>query len=303
MTYSPEAVFCDYLSVTYSPVASMVDEARLWLLNAGAYTSYSEGRKHSLRFPQCSDGLVHLEESAAWARVSASGQILSHLRSHSLYDEFLSLLADEPHRVTRLDAALDVPFDGADVVPALYRSFLNGSARLSHKPLPVTVNLRLRPSDLRETGTLYIGTRGKAKITAAVYDKAFERFDKHGLVIPPTTRYELRFAGIDCSLRDAADPRALFWKYASPGLLSIPPGYDPPAWVSGDNSYDWSYQRSAPTSDQRLSYRVETSLDLHDLARLAVTVGPRGRERLDYLIRKRLDALFEADLPADSITP
>jgi hypothetical protein len=87
-----------------------------------------------------------------------------------------------------------------------------------------------------ETGTVYIGRRGKSEITATVYDKRNQVLDYDGDDPGDLLRVELSFSGqVGCSLRDASLPGRLFWSYAGE-LLDPPPEFEP--WEKGDPGFD-----------------------------------------------------------------
>ena len=70
-----------------------------------------------------------------------------------------------------------------------------------------------------------LGHRTAARMTARVYDKSFEALKNRGEVYPlPVTRYEVtarKDSGV--TLRDAAEPAAIFWHIASPALIPSKP--------------------------------------------------------------------------------
>ena len=217
MIYSASEVICDWLDVTYSPDSQMIgSEFKMgsivtWLLSVGAICK-SRDTSSSL-FTVGERGTVKLNSNSAFTRISSSGSTLAHFRALGIYMEYLSELSSEPHRVTRLDAALDVQRDGADVLAECKSMFSAGYAALGRKTLKATYMTAIR-SDGRETGTCYLGHRQRARQTARVYDKAQEAFDLRGELMPPTTRYEVTARGErgrpSPTLRDAAEPTSIF---------------------------------------------------------------------------------------------
>ena len=72
------------------------------------------------------------------------------------------------------------------------------------------------------------------------------------------------------SLRDAGDPEAMFWHFASPALLKRPPGI--PDWEP-TGSPDWTMPDFLVEPAEVLKRRVETSADLTALITLSDQLG------------------------------
>lgn len=273
-----DGIFCDWLDVTHPAVATPIDDLRLLLLSAHAEVRHGDVYR-------LGEGTVKIDHKARFTRCSASGGALAHLRLIGAYSDFLGLLGTFPHRVTRLDAALDVAADGADVIAGLRRRYADGQVRLGRKALGVKLLLSVRP-DGRETGTFYVGHRSAARATARVYDKAWERSEKAGVEGPPRTRYEVTVRkDYGATLRDAAEPARLFWHVASPALLDAPGDIEP--WDSS-----WADGWSAPTVEllpaEVLSRRVSSSPELELLLNVADRLGPNGRILLARRVLQRL---------------
>lgn len=272
-------VFCDWLDVTYSPESSPYDALVGLLLVLGA-----EVRPDG-KFGM-GGGVLKIERRARFLRVSASGAVLSDLRDRGAFLEFLDVLASHPHKVTRLDAALDVPQDGAKVLAGLRSRYPDGQVALGRKALPVRLMLDVRP-DGSETGTFYVGHRSAARATARVYDKAWERLQRAGESGPPRTRYEVTVRkDYGATLRDAAEPRRLFWHVASPALLDAPD--DVESWDSGWGGGWRSVDLPERLPSEVLGRRVEHSPELDLLIEVAERMGPEGRV---WLARRLLDRL------------
>lgn len=285
MTFSASStsgVFCDWLDVTYSPTDFPYRELTRFLNDADGRCSFSDSSSESW---ELGDGVLKLEQRARFARVSASGSVLSYLRAKSLFHNYLWLLADSPHRVTRCDVALDLPIDGAKVVRSLRRRYPQ-ECKLTRKPQRTKSILQARASDGVQTGTFYIGHRGKGKVTARVYDKAHEAFENRKQDLPPTTRFEIT-VGKDMypSLKDAGSPEAMFWHFAAPSLLKRPSGV--PEWVPCEVA-NWTMPQTLIAPAEVLKRRVENSADLSALLVLAEQVGPGGYDYLLTLLDKRV---------------
>jgi hypothetical protein len=283
MTSSPEGVFCDALGVTYAPgtaplpgVGALLESVRGRVLSADrGVTLWGVG----------DGGIVRFEERGLWSRVYTSGRALVHLRMASRWGDLLQLLASEPHKVTRVDAALDVPVDGAAVIAGL-RAWVGPRLNLGRKGQAVTWYLQHRESDGLETGTMQVGQR-KAERQLRVYDKQREAWDRRREELPPTTRYELEIhGGLGPTLRDAWDPSPMFWANMPREVLA-PPG-DVPAWLPGGEFLGWASDYSPPLPAVRLKNRVEFSAELDALVALADELGPNGRVHLLRLIKRKL---------------
>lgn len=280
-------IFCDWLDVTFSPLNSPYFGLNSLLLGLDfSVLDTGDPRKVLYRPPAGSRrGIVEVRQNSRWFRVSVSGGACASLRDLGAWGEVLSLLGDQPHRVTRLDAAMDLAMDGADLVARMHQLYPS-SVNLGRKALKTSVFLAGR-ADGRQTGTWYAGHRSSARLTARVYDKAWEVLCKYGITIPPTGRVEVT-ARKDylVTLRDAFDPAGVFWEGASPAILHapevLPMRGDPvdTSWCSPPRQFDPA---------QLLSRRVDNLAELDCLATVADSMGPHGRAYLLRLLRQRLD--------------
>lgn len=276
--------FCDFLDVTYSPVDCPYPELNLLLLGAGFIVRRDTGGC-VVYVPPTERGVAKVTHSSKFAKVSLSGGVCASLRSLGLWDEALSILGTSPHKVTRLDAALDLPLDAADVIVSLRRRYPDGRVNLGRKALPVSVMLSTR-DDGRESGTYYVGHRTAARMTCRVYDKSLEALSKRGEKLPTTTRFEVTARkDSGATLRDAAMPDALFWHIASPALLSRPEGI--PMWAPNtEMGYTAPIRSFEPA--ETLRRRVESSPELEAFLAVADVIGDSGRDYLLSLVEARL---------------
>lgn len=206
--------------------------------------------------------------------------------------EFLSVLGSSPHKVTRLDAALDLAMDGADLVAAMRERYASGACSLGRKSIPTSVMLNVRP-DGRETGTWYAGHRTRARTTARVYDKAWEMLQKCGAELPPTARVEVTGReGTGVTLRDAAEPAGFFWSVASPAILNAPEGS--PVFTP-NTDLGWTAPPREFDPAALLRRRVEALAELDALLLVADDMGPSGRDYLLHLVQRRLAGTAEPD--------
>lgn len=292
-------IFCDWLDVTYSPDCAPFPAVNRLLLDVGFDAETSDRDSYTYRLGRA---FVIFGRSRGSMRASFSGAACALFRERGLWMDLLSELSSAPHRVTRVDPALDLPMDGADLVALMRKRYPDGKAKLSRKAMPTTVMLAVRPSDGRETGTWYIGQRKRARYTARVYDKAWQMLHEHGELLPPTARVEVTAKGGDsgATLRDAADPAALFWHLASPTILEAPEGV--PVWIP-NRDLGWEAPKREFNPAAVLQRRIESFAMLDALAMVADEMGPEGRTYLLSLIRDRLEAPRAApgaDAPAVS---
>lgn len=271
--------FCDHLAVTFHRDRNPVGSLRSLLSDMGA--EVFDDRTYRL-----GEGTVKLYATYGVMYCSASGAALAHMRLVGAFMDWLSVISEYPHRITRLDAAHDVLVDGADVLDGLRARYPSGSVNLGRKALRVKLELAIR-DDGRETGTYYVGHRSKARATARVYDKRQERLDRAGVDGPPRARYEVTVKqDYGATLRDAAEPERIFWHVASPALLDTPPGT--PHWTA-DWSQGWRSDRRPELSPvDVLERRVAASAELDLLASLADEIGPNGRILLARRLLSRL---------------
>lgn len=283
------SIFCDWLDVTFDPDNAPLVELESWLISRRFAlvdsSSASLGEKQRWESVTGSSALV-VQRCSKFARVSASGSILGYLRSESLLAEFCFVLASCPYRVTRIDAYLDLPIDGADFLAQWRSNHPESSFALYRNKLPVTYFTTLRESDGRESGTIYFGHRTRARITARIYDKALQVYQvsKGAFCPPPTTRVEVtRREG--ASLRDVCEPAALFWDIAGT-ILQAPPSV--PAWNPVDMSPE--FPKPAPMLPYELLKRgVENDPHLAALLRVADTF-PGGRDVLIRLLQTHVES-------------
>lgn len=283
---SSPSIFCDYLDVTFSPGDAPFPVINRLLLDAGFDCEPTRANGIAYRHDAAPSGVLLYLESRGTLKFSASGAVCAHLRDSGSWHDYLSELSSSPHRVTRLDAAMDIPMDGADLVDSMRRMHASGEVNLTRKAVPATTLLGIR-DDGRETGTWYAGRLTRARFTARVYDKAFEALQKRGELMRPTARVEVTAAGGDsgATLRDAAEPVALFWHIASPALLKAPEGV--PVWSPG-TELGWTSAPKEFSPADLLKRRVESFAMLDALALVADDLGPEGRNYLLGLIAKRL---------------
>ncbi|MEH6511449.1 replication initiation factor domain-containing protein [Halopseudomonas aestusnigri] len=278
------AILCDWLDVTFSPTDCPYPELNLLLLDAG-FTVQRDAGGSRCYVPPEGRGMVQVTHASRFAKVSISGGACAAIRRLGVFDQVLHVLGTSPHKVTRVDAALDVMTDASFVIESLSHRYPDGRVSLGRKALPVKRILSTRP-DGRDSGTYYVGHRTAARFTARVYDKTLEALEKRGELLPPTTRFEVTARkDSGATLRDAALPESIFWHIAAPALLKLPEGV--PVWQPNT---DMTWASAPPTFDPAatLRRRVEHSAELDALADVADSLGDEGRKYLLFLLERRI---------------
>lgn len=280
--------FCDWLDITAPPA----EEDRL-SRSLGSILCAAGAEKVDDGYYRMNGGTVKLGLKYRVFRASVSGSAIRLLEVQGLWGTFLSEIGDGPHRVTRLDAAIDLPLDGADALAALRLEYPRGQVRISQRPVRVTEMTCVR-ADGRTTGTWYAGHRSGAEVTCRVYDKAQQLLDTRGEVIPPRTRVELTVRK-GSTLRDAMEPARIFWHYIAPSILKPPVGV--PEWSSGW-AEGWTMDKVDILPAQRLKNRIERSPELAAIIELADSLGPAGRDMALRLIEQRVRSTPVGESPA-----
>lgn len=283
-------VFCDWLDVTFPKDSPAIPELAVFLAELGLLARRINPDRVEYRLPLADWGNILLEtpRSKGWCRASASGGSCEALRAISSFDDYLRILSDHPCNVTRLDATLDLPVPTSPIIASMIDRYPPGSL-IYHTRKGVPVNYNLQPvlgGGL--TGTVYGGNlRAHSRVLSRVYDKQAQALNIRGDVIGPRTRFEIvarRDLGV--TLRDAHDPAALFWHFASPSLLDAPSGA--PVWVpfAGEG---WSLPKLPPVDPVlRLQRVVESSVDLENMLLLAGKLPGDGPTYLLRLLQNRL---------------
>lgn len=281
----------DWLDVTYSPDDNPAELLTEFVDAHGVVSDDAVSPPNArYRFVDVSGGLPvaqygSLDISTKYRayRVSASGAFLAGLRSRGLFNEYLTILASFPYRVTRLDAALDRQVDAASVLAELDARYPLDVSLSRQRALKTTMITSRRADGLR-SGTWYAGHRSRARVTARVYDKTLEIFERSGVDIGHQfTRYELTFREGTANLNDAYAPSGIFWAHVG-ALLRVPA--DVPAWSVSDVPA-WASVRSEVLPYDALLRRVSSSSELDAFLRLADQLGLEGRNTLMHMLAKR----------------
>ena len=280
--------FCDFIGVTVPAEVwdSLREDVESELQALGMGVEVDEERAVLWRTSEGHGTVKANRVGKVWA-LGASGSVCAGLRAAGRFNDYLAAIAIRPHRVTRIDASIDVQADAAPLVAGITRAGRAGGlslTRKSVKPSDVTTFLGVR-ADGVETGTVYVGAR-RADVRLVAYDKQHERAARKLPDVGPLTRYELRLrSGTGVTLRDAAMPASVFWHFLGdvPMVTSLRPE-GVPQWTPEGSGF--VLERTAPPLPaQRLKRRVEQSADLRALVALAEACGPYGVELLVSHIR------------------
>lgn len=286
------AVFCDALTVTVpldeweSLPADLTD-----VFNAASLELQHRDDGREIWSTPGDTGIVRLQRhaKAGVASIYASGAALGRLRFAKMYGQYLHVLAQRPHKVTRLDASADVACDAPAVVADIRDKGRAGLISLTRKAVaPSAVEFwdRLRP-DGRISGSVYLAK--SADVSLLVYDKRLERFDKTSAEwdeLDERVRYELRVSNGRPTLGDAYFPAPLFFQHMSPSVVPRPDG----VIERVHDGFGFTVERGEPPLPAaRLKSRAETSADLGALCALASRDGAGGLPFLLSLVRARYD--------------
>lgn len=275
-------IFCDALSVTFPQEerSGVIADLLPFFDESGFESANSD----LLVNPSC-NGMIHLSDKYGVFRFEAKGPALQQLRDTGVFVSVLATLGLRPHRVTRLDATLDLPIDAPPVLQELYTIARRGKVKLSRKAVPSSNVRRLESPGLdgRDTGTVYLGRRS-AEVVLTVYDKRNEIWSRSGVDVGPRLRYEIRLTSkVGVTLRDAFEPAAVFYNFLAPGLLQRPDGL--PEWKPGED-LGFVVDRVPGLPYRRLQRRVEGSAELARLVALARECGPDGFKMLVSMMRR-----------------
>lgn len=279
--------FADYLNVTVPLdfVVPLSDELRP-LLDMLGVSEISEG-VYSL--PE-KGGTFKISRRGKVGIFSASGGFLGRLRDTGTFSQYLAALSAFPHRVSMLHLTQDyVVASPPEVVQEVKRMGHAGNLALTRKRIEPgrvksILNLNLQGE---ETGTVYLGHRANADVWAKIYDKRHERLSR-GLADPGSiVRVEIAVqSDVGATLRDVADPSAIFFSFARRSLAQVPDGT--PEWSPYGEGYVPSSGMYAAGALQRLSNIMDTSLDVARLVRLArAEFGDGAFDALMPLLRAR----------------
>jgi hypothetical protein len=270
------SVFCDFLSLTFNP--DHFDLSSIKLLLVGCGYEIDDANEKIIKFIRPDDplsGLIRVESKFNHVRISVSGKALSYLRKLGQYNNLLIHFSEFPHNITRLDATMDVPRDFPKVCRSISRYYPDDRIGLSRKTTKIKYNLTKR-DDGQRSGSIYFGNI-RDQLQIIIYDKTLEMFENLSIVIPTTTRYEMRFkSSFNLTLRDASDPTELFWAHSGNILLKKPSGVAQRS-PTGDSDH-WKRTTIPSLPFSKLSSYIEHSTAIPALKVLADSLGVNGRD-------------------------
>ncbi|MFZ0470867.1 MAG: hypothetical protein WAL92_18245 [Thiogranum sp.] len=273
------AAICDYfcISTARDDGLELLDNLRPVIEAAGG----SDQGPHLFEFP--SGGTIKHHARGQVYVVGVSGAALAHFRGLDLFDRYLwGIVESPPHRVTQMHATMDFAEHAPPVVRRLFSRASKGGIHLTRKAIKAKdVNKYFGVNDDgEETGTVYLGNR-RQDVWAKVYDKRHERLCRGYADPGPMLRVEVSISGkMGISLRDVSEPDAVFYHFASPGLVAAPPGA--PVWEPGGSALKLP-PKVALLPAQRLMRLLSGSPDIRRALELAEQIGPHGK---DFLYRK-----------------
>lgn len=279
--------FTDYLNLT-SPKE-----------NLGAILNEVKPILDSLGCSEVVEGLFQLPSKLGTFKVSVRGQVsifsasggfLDALRANKLYGDYLVLFSEHPHRVSMLHATVDYRVDAPEYIEAIYQLATSGGVSLTRKainPLHVTKLTGKNPDGV-DTGTVYLGSRKNSDVWAKVYDKRQERLSK-GLNDPgPMLRVEVAFqSDVGATLKDAYNPKNIFYHFASKSLVIAPDNVG--KWAAHGEGFILEKPKQDFTAWQRVWGIMEFSSDVSRCVDIAISEwGADAAAELSKLITKRV---------------
>lgn len=281
-------ILCDYLNVTVpTDKADGVLSDLLPLFSLLGLTGERFGKVLVHRTE--SGGTFRFEDKDRFWMFGASGAALATLRAAELLPSYLGAFAGVPHRVTRLDLALDTGEPSYPVLDRLYdQAHSSTGLKLTRKRVRYVNRITGRDFDDRDSGTVYLGAR-TAEVRAKVYDKRLERWQKAGERLPHYwTRYELTVTSkAGASLRDAYSPTSLFWHFMTEVVGRDKPS-DVPDWIPCDGGFELPAKVSLLPAEL-LQRSLERSAEVEQWLALADQLGPHGRDWLKRLFAGVVD--------------
>lgn len=255
--------FSDWLSLSYSSSSLMNLELDSFLSSLSPVSVEQTGPKKVLYHFGDSLGTCLCTLENNYHNFSFSGSFLRYVRELQREAEFLQLLSTQPHNITRLDVAYDVPVDGPQIITNLQSLYPTGDIRIARRYRKLMYITSPRPSDGKLTGTVYCQTKSyKGTVKLTIYDKSNEVLGKKGLDISPTTRYELRVCR-GASLKDYSSPTCVFWHFIPSELLKAPSTF--PTWEAKEKIPFELVPSVGLTDHQKLEFLLSNSAFLTDL--------------------------------------
>lgn len=219
------------------------------------------------------DGMLKIKPRGKVLVVSASGAVLRRLRERSLFPEYLAVLGSFPHRVSMLHATADYHVASPPAVIAQVKQAASaGELSLTRKRLLPSHCTYLLGADCDglETGTVYLGNKANADVWAKVYDKRHERLSRGYAEPGSIVRVEVAVqSDAGATLRDALNPRDLFYHFAGRSLVEVPPDFS--GWSAHGEGYVLGERRER-TLFERMDALIEHSVDVAKVGAMAIVL-------------------------------
>lgn len=274
-------VFCDYFTITTPPYD--LDQV-LTALRPYFYQLGCAEEPGAFRLPD-GFGLFSFRVKHRVAIYAVTGGFASALRDAGVFSHFLSEFLAFSYNVSSADFTCDEYVSAPTRLSSLYALAISSEVSFTRKKImPSSVTFLMSPVVYDEsgqnTGTLYVGKRGRHEVFAKIYDKRQQMAQQRGLSVRDCLRHELTVTGkMGINLRDLAQPHNCFYHFYPSNLLSKARS-DP--WVStGEGFRVEKPPRRLPA--QILQDRVGTSRELESMFVLAEEIGANG---LTYLLRQ-----------------
>jgi hypothetical protein len=214
----------------------------------------------------------------AIAVLSFTGGLCGLLRDRGLLEDVVCSCAGYPRNQTRTDVALDFAVHAPPILRAAYAAGRGGGLSLSRQRMPgdrVRWAMCVSAASGEDTGTVYLGKRGSADVCAAIYDKRQERVDKGADDPGPLLRVEVRVGKVGAVLGDVLNPERLFYHYAAPDLVRVPPAVG--VWIP--DAEGLAVQRRREFSAlERLEHMVAESAEVGVILDLAHAAAADGED-------------------------
>lgn len=274
--------FTDYLNVT-TPVdnADAVRAAIVPLVESlGAFEEvegegfrFFEPRIVNSKVALVPDGMLKIKPRGKVLVVSASGAVLRRLRDRGTFPEYLAVLSSFPHRVSMLHATADYHVSSPPAVIGQVKEAASaGELSLTRKRLLPSHCTYLLGADCDglETGTVYLGNKSNADVWAKVYDKRHERLSRGYPEPGSIVRVEVAVqSDVGATLRDALDPRDLFYHFAGRSLVEVPADFS--GWSAHGEGYVLGERRER-TLFERMDSLIEHSVDVAKVGAMAIVL-------------------------------
>ncbi len=241
------------------------------------------------------DGTFAIKRKGSVVILSASGAVLRRFRMRNIFAEYLAVLASFPHRVSMLHVTADyLAPSPPEVIAQVKQAAQAGDLALTRKKLSPSHCTYLLGADIdgKETGTVYLGNRANADVWAKVYDKRHERLCR-GYADPGSlVRVEVAVqSDVGATLRDAAQPRDIFFHFAGKSIVSVPPEFA--GWQPHGEGFVLGERRER-TLFERMESLIENSLDIVKLGTIAVVLyGDRAADVIGRKVVQRVRSVPE----------